>query len=65
MNRDRAKTEFTGIPYFDNGKIVDAEFGENMTAPFRVNYSFMYWVSPDEVYQGNIMTTYKKLFNAD
>lgn len=64
-----AKTEITSIileNYFD-------EFGQNLEIdleipqgePFRVDYGFMYWISENEIYQGNIMTAQKKLFNAN
>ena len=60
MKWDKAKTEFTEIPLSSGS--VDLK---GVPVPFRVGYNFLYRVSPDEVYQGNIMTTYKKLFNAD
>ena len=72
QNWGSARTEFTEIPYlFDDYELglteitASLESPENTPFPFRVFYNFLYRVSPDEVYQGNIMTTYKKLFNAD
>ena len=59
MKWDKAKTEFTEIPLSSGSDL------KGVPVPFRVGYNFLYRVSPDEVYQGNIMTTYKKLFNAD
>ena len=60
MKWKEAQTEFTEIPLSSGS--VDLK---DVPVPFRVGYNFLYLVSPDEVYQGNIMTTYKKLFNAD
>lgn len=69
-----AKTEITSIPLYSYdefgqpvGQPIEVSLEEIATVgePFRVNYNFLYWVSPDEVYQGNIMTAQKKLFNAN
>lgn len=64
-----AKTEITSIileNYFDDsGQNLEIDLEILQGEPFRVDYGFLYWVSPDEVYQGNIMTAQKKLFNAN
>lgn len=67
MKWDKAQTEFREIPLYDedNRQEESVNLKNNISFPFRVGYNFMYWVSPDEVYQGNIMTTQKKLFNAN
>lgn len=70
MERDNAKTQITSLPtaYDEFGQPVEeVPLKEIATlgGPFRVDYGFMYWVSPNEIYQGNIMTAQKKLFNAN
>ena len=65
-----AKSPIDSIPIYSDGKFIGEDLLKNLidsleNTPFRVDYGFMYWVSENEVYQGNIMTAQKKLFNAD
>ena len=73
MEWDNAKKEIASIPLYSYDEFgqpvgqpeVSLEEIATVGGPFRVDYGFLYWVSPDEVYQGNIMTAQKKLFNAN
>ena len=68
---DKAQTEFTEIPlssyYYDDegNRQEDSVDLKDIPVPFRVGYNFLYRISANEVYQGNIMTEQKKLFNAN
>ncbi len=71
MEWDKAQTEFTEIPlssyYYDDegNRQEDSVDLKDIPVPFRVGYNFLYRISANEVYQGNIMTEQKKLFNAN
>lgn len=69
MKWDSAQKEFTEIPYIFYDYELEPTMGtaslKDISVPFRVGYNFLYRISPDEVYQGNIMMAQKKLFNAN